>query len=203
MRRVVRKPSLRCAPPSCGKTRFEPAMRQGLDSAWRPTRKASSLLDNRHFAAKCCALFSAASAVLGARDVHLVFLSVDPKWDVFRAEPRFSALLSRCPRTGPLLSDVRRIKVTFRAPQDGGTKPVTGYGRIPGRMSLRQRCYPAMGTASVASLRLLGIAIAPAIILKRTTGRSVVAGTEAAICTPGCAMRASLGWNRWRRQAVL
>jgi len=32
--------------------RFEPAMRRGLDSAWRPTRKASSLLDNRHFAAK-------------------------------------------------------------------------------------------------------------------------------------------------------
>jgi hypothetical protein len=49
---VARKPSLRCAPPSCGKTRFEPAMRRGLDSAWRPTRKASSLLDNRHFAAK-------------------------------------------------------------------------------------------------------------------------------------------------------
>ena len=48
-------------------------------------------------------------------------------------------------RTGPLLSDVRRIKVTFRAPQDGGTKAVTGDGRIPGRMSLRQRCYPANG----------------------------------------------------------
>jgi TolB-like protein/Tfp pilus assembly protein PilF len=31
-----------------------------------------------------------------ARDVHLVFLPVDPKWDAFRAEPRFIALLRRC-----------------------------------------------------------------------------------------------------------
>jgi TolB-like protein/Flp pilus assembly protein TadD len=31
-----------------------------------------------------------------ARDVHLVFLTTDPKWDMFRAEPRFRALLTRC-----------------------------------------------------------------------------------------------------------
>jgi TolB-like protein/Tfp pilus assembly protein PilF len=30
------------------------------------------------------------------RDVHLVFLPVDPKWDAFRAESRFLALLTRC-----------------------------------------------------------------------------------------------------------
>jgi tetratricopeptide (TPR) repeat protein len=30
------------------------------------------------------------------RDVHLVFLTVDPKWDPYRAEPRFGALLERC-----------------------------------------------------------------------------------------------------------
>src|ERR1700736_2224898 len=28
--------------------------------------------------------------------------------------------------------------LAFRAPQDGVTKPVTGYGKIPSRMSLRQ-----------------------------------------------------------------
>jgi TolB-like protein/Tfp pilus assembly protein PilF len=30
------------------------------------------------------------------RDVHLVFLTVDPKWDPFRADSRFAGLLSRC-----------------------------------------------------------------------------------------------------------
>jgi tetratricopeptide (TPR) repeat protein len=31
-----------------------------------------------------------------ARDVHLVFLPVDPRWDGLRKEPRFVALLQRC-----------------------------------------------------------------------------------------------------------
>jgi hypothetical protein len=31
-----------------------------------------------------------------ARDVHLIFLPVDPKWDAYRADPRFGALLARC-----------------------------------------------------------------------------------------------------------
>ena len=56
--------------------------------------------------------------------------------------------------------------LAFRAPHDGVTKAVTGYGKIPSRMSLRRRSYPAMRTTSVDSLRSLGIAIAPAIILK-------------------------------------
>ncbi len=30
------------------------------------------------------------------RDVHLVFLTVDPKWDPFRTDPRFDVLLGRC-----------------------------------------------------------------------------------------------------------
>jgi TolB-like protein/DNA-binding winged helix-turn-helix (wHTH) protein/Tfp pilus assembly protein PilF len=31
-----------------------------------------------------------------ARDVHLVFLPVDPKWDAYRSDPRFTALIERC-----------------------------------------------------------------------------------------------------------
>jgi Flp pilus assembly protein TadD len=31
-----------------------------------------------------------------ARDVHLIFLTVDPKWDPYRTDPRFQAILARC-----------------------------------------------------------------------------------------------------------
>jgi DNA-binding winged helix-turn-helix (wHTH) protein/tetratricopeptide (TPR) repeat protein len=36
-----------------------------------------------------------------ARDVHLIFLPVDPKWDAFRSQVRFLALLERCGFTQP------------------------------------------------------------------------------------------------------
>ena len=31
-----------------------------------------------------------------ARDMHLIYLPVDPKWDSYRADPRFEALIMRC-----------------------------------------------------------------------------------------------------------
>jgi Flp pilus assembly protein TadD len=37
-----------------------------------------------------------------ARDVHLVFLTVDSKWDPYRTDPRFEALLARCAFKGSL-----------------------------------------------------------------------------------------------------
>lgn len=36
-----------------------------------------------------------------ARDTHLIFLTVDPKWDSLRTDPRFRDLLTRCGFEGP------------------------------------------------------------------------------------------------------
>ena len=33
---------------------------------------------------------------LVARDVHLIYLPVDPKWDEYRSDPRFVDLLAKC-----------------------------------------------------------------------------------------------------------
>jgi TolB-like protein/Flp pilus assembly protein TadD len=41
-------------------------------------------------------MFDWLERALVARDVHLIFLPVDPKWDRYRAEPRFESLLERC-----------------------------------------------------------------------------------------------------------
>ena len=41
-------------------------------------------------------VFAALEKAYAVRDVNLVFLPVDPKWDPFRADPRFQALLDRC-----------------------------------------------------------------------------------------------------------
>ena len=40
--------------------------------------------------------FAALDEAYAAHDVHLVFLTVDPKWDDYRSEPRFNRLLERC-----------------------------------------------------------------------------------------------------------
>jgi DNA-binding winged helix-turn-helix (wHTH) protein/TolB-like protein/tetratricopeptide (TPR) repeat protein len=42
------------------------------------------------------ALFASLEAAYAAHDVHLVFLPVDPQWDPYRTDPRFTALLERC-----------------------------------------------------------------------------------------------------------
>lgn len=42
------------------------------------------------------AMFEWLDQAYAARDVHLMFLTVDPKWDPYRADPRFIALLARC-----------------------------------------------------------------------------------------------------------
>ncbi len=42
------------------------------------------------------AIFTWLERAYDARDVHLIFLTVDPKWDRYRNNPRFKALLKRC-----------------------------------------------------------------------------------------------------------
>jgi TolB-like protein/DNA-binding winged helix-turn-helix (wHTH) protein len=42
------------------------------------------------------AVFEWLERAYAARDVHLIFLTADPKWDAYRKDPRFVALLSRC-----------------------------------------------------------------------------------------------------------
>src|ERR1035441_8621725 len=110
--------------------------------------------------------------------------------------------------------------LAFHAPPDAVTMPVTRYGKIPGRISFFQRSMPFMRKTEQHSFKSVGIAIAPAITLNRmyhcvpkrsstidpipsppptrisnssTTGKSAVAGTEAAICASGWAIRASRG----------
>jgi TolB-like protein/Flp pilus assembly protein TadD len=41
-------------------------------------------------------VFDALELAYASRDVHLLFLPVDPKWDRFRAQPRFEVLLHQC-----------------------------------------------------------------------------------------------------------
>ena len=42
------------------------------------------------------AVFESLDRAYEARDAHLIFLTVDPKWDEYRSDPRFEALLARC-----------------------------------------------------------------------------------------------------------
>ena len=42
------------------------------------------------------AVFASLYRSYEARDFHLMLLTVDPKWDPYRADPRFAALRARC-----------------------------------------------------------------------------------------------------------
>jgi TolB-like protein/DNA-binding winged helix-turn-helix (wHTH) protein/Flp pilus assembly protein TadD len=42
------------------------------------------------------AVFEWLNRAYDARDVHLIFLPVDPKWGPYRSDPRFTALVARC-----------------------------------------------------------------------------------------------------------
>jgi TolB-like protein/DNA-binding winged helix-turn-helix (wHTH) protein/Flp pilus assembly protein TadD len=44
----------------------------------------------------------------GERDAHLVYLPVDAKWDPYRADPRFQALLARCGFAAPAAATAAR-----------------------------------------------------------------------------------------------
>lgn len=50
-----------------------------------------------------------------AHDVHLVFLPIDPKWDSFRADPRFAAILKRSGLPMPVMP-VQPIARTTHSP---------------------------------------------------------------------------------------
>ena len=42
------------------------------------------------------AVFEWLDRAFDVHDVHLIYLLVDPKWDPYRSDPRFEALLTRC-----------------------------------------------------------------------------------------------------------
>ena len=48
------------------------------------------------------AVFEWLDRAFDAHDVHLIYLPVDAKWDPYRVDPRFAALLARCGFPGPM-----------------------------------------------------------------------------------------------------
>jgi len=58
------------------------------------------------------------------RDVHLAFLTVDPKWDRYRSHPVFVSLLERCD-----FERTARLKTESPAPSQQITLP--GNGPLP------------------------------------------------------------------------
>jgi tetratricopeptide (TPR) repeat protein len=56
------------------------------------------------------AVFAWLDRAYEARDVHLIFLTVDPKWDPYRTDPRFQELLERCGFDESLITDPRIVE---------------------------------------------------------------------------------------------
>jgi len=48
------------------------------------------------------AAFEWLDEAVAARDVHLIFLTMDSKWDEYRSDPRFETILARCGFTGTI-----------------------------------------------------------------------------------------------------
>jgi hypothetical protein len=42
------------------------------------------------------AVFEWLERAYAARDVHLIYLRADPKWEAFRDDPRLAAIVERC-----------------------------------------------------------------------------------------------------------
>ena len=112
--------------------------------------------------------------------------------------------------------------LAFQAPPLAVTPPVTQAEKMPGMISLRQRCSPFSPTSSAISRRSEGMVWAPAMALKRmyhwapsaisriepqpigiwkrtkkrvAKGKMKLAGNEARNCTSGCSSRARRGWK--------
>jgi hypothetical protein len=65
------------------------------------------------------AVFQWLQRAFDVRDVHLIYLPVDPKWDAYRADPRFEALVERCGFTAtPRPSPNSAVERSLKAPSD-------------------------------------------------------------------------------------
>src|ERR1700735_940540 len=69
--------------------------------------------------------------------------------------------------TCPLRWKYSAIMLAFQAPPEAVTRPVTRYGKIPGRITIFHRCQREKWKSWATSFRSDGIAEAPAITLKR------------------------------------
>jgi hypothetical protein len=61
-------------------------------------------------------MFESLDRAYDARDVHLVFAPVDPKWDAYRGERRFREVISLCGFTRHPRAKARQPTTFFVAP---------------------------------------------------------------------------------------